>query len=306
MSIMIVSQHKSINPWIESFKMFDNNIDIQIYPDITNKDDITFALVWSKNDIDFKEFKNLQCISSMGAGVNHILDNKTILKDVSIVKIVDEKLVDSMWEYLITVVMNVVTNHYEYMRYKNENIWKPILPKTISAFTIGILGLGQLGSVMAQNFNAMNFKVKGYSQSEKELDSIDTTTNIEEFINGVDILINLLPLTEKTQKILNKELLLKINNQGYLINVGRGEHLVESDLLDVIDSNHLRGATLDVFMNEPLSSIHLFWKHPNIMITPHSASITDPNMVTKQIMLNYKRICEGLEPLHKINKDRGY
>ncbi len=306
MSIMIVAKNKDIKPWLSAFKKYDKNIDIQIYPSIKNKDNITFALVWSENDIDFREYKNLKCISSMGAGVNHIIKNKTIPKDIPITKIVDEKLVESMWEYLLTVVMNITTNHYKYIKNKTQNIWNPLIPKSIEELTIGILGLGQLGSSIAKKFNTMNFKVKGYSQNKKELKGIYTTTKLDDFVKDVDILINLLPLTSQTSNILNKELFLKLNKNAYIVNVGRGEHLVENDLIEMIKINHLSGAILDVFVNEPLEKSHLFWKHPNIIITPHSASITNPFTATKQIMTNYQRVSNNQEPMNSIDKSKGY
>ncbi len=306
MSLMIVAKNKDINPWIEAFKKFDENIDIQIYPDIKNKDDITFALVWSQNDINFTQFKNLKCISSMGAGVDHILSNQTISNDIAITKIVDERLVESMWEYLLSVVMNIVTNQYKYIHHQKNIIWQPIQARNISNTTIGIMGLGQLGKVMVEKFSKMNFKVKGYSSSQKNIQGVETFTTIEPFAKDVDILINLLPLTPDTKDILNYELFTKLNKESYLVNVGRGEHLNEEALLKALHENILEGAVLDVFSTEPLEPNHPFWKNEKIIITPHSASITDPQSVTNQIMENYKRVQSGMEVFNKINRKSGY
>lgn len=306
MSLMIVAKNKDITPWIRSFKMFDETIDIQIYPDIKNPDDITFSLVWSKNNIDFTKFKNLKCISSMGAGVDHILCNKTISKDIAVTKIVDEKLVDSMWEYLLSCVMNIITNQYKYINQQSKSIWKPQEARTISNTTIGIMGIGQLGSAMAQNFSKMNFKVKGYSNSKKDIENIDTFVSLEPFLKDVDILINLLPLTNDTKGILDYKLFTQLNSKAYLINVGRGEHLNEEDLIKALHGDILEGAVLDVFFNEPLDSTHPFWQNENIIITPHSASITNPKSVTTQIMENYKRVQHGTEVLHCIDRESGY
>jgi len=306
MSLMIVAKNKDINPWIEAFKKFDENIDIQIYPDIKNKDDITFALVWSQNDINFTQFKNLKCISSMGAGVDHILSNQTILNDIVITKIVDERLVESMWEYLLSVVMNIVTNQYKYIQHQKNIIWQPIQARNISNTTIGIMGLGQLGKVMVEKFSKMHFKVKGYSSSQKNIQGVETFTTLEPFAKDVDILINLLPLTPDTKDILNYELFTKLNKESYLVNVGRGEHLNEEALLKALHENILEGAVLDVFSTEPLEPKHPFWKNEKIIITPHSASITDPQSVTNQIMENYKRVQSGMEVFNKINRKSGY
>jgi len=306
MSMIIVAKNKDIEPWIQSFRKFNKDIDIQIYPNIKNKDDINFALVWSQNDINFKEYKNIKCISSMGAGVDHILSNKTISDDIFITKIVDDKLVDSMWEYLLSIVMNIVTKQYTYTKQQQKNIWKLLEIKSINDTTIGILGLGQLGSKIAQNFSNMNFKVNGYSHSKKEIKGVSSFTKLDRFLEDVDILINLLPLTNDTRDILNYSLFTKLNSSAYLINVGRGEHLVEDDLIKALDDNILDGATLDVFKTEPLNKNHPFWNNEKINITPHSASITDPKSVTKQIMENYQRVQECKKVLHTIDIKSGY
>lgn len=306
MSMVIISSNIDINPWIKSFKEYDKTLDIQIYPDIKNKDDITFALVWSKNECDFKEFKNLKCIASMGAGVNHILENKTISKDIFITKIKDEELVNSMWEYLLSVVMNVTINCYKYINQQSKNQWITLQPRLIKDTTIGILGLGQLGSAMAINFSNIGFKVKGYSKSQKNIQNIKTYTTIDGFAAGIDILINLLPLTNATINILNKKFFSKFKKGLYLINVGRGEHLDEDDFTECINNAHLVGATLDVFKGEPLEPDHPFWNMQNIIITPHIASITDPVSVTNQIMENYDRVSLDLKPINTINTVLGY
>jgi len=283
MSIMIVATNKDINPWIESFKAYNPNIDIQIYPHIKNKEDITFALVWSKSAINYKEFPNLKCISSMGAGVDHILENTTIPSHIYITKVVDTKLVSSMWEYLLTTVMNVITNHYKYISFQKQTLWKPIeINNSIEDTHIVILGLGQLGATIAQNFYKMNFIVKGYSSSKKEMQGIKTFTKIEDCIEDAHILINLLPLTKDTQGILNYNLFSSLKKGCYMINVGRGEHLIVEDLLQAIKEQIISGATLDVFETEPLEKESPLWKNENIIITPHSASITNPHSVTKK------------------------
>lgn len=306
MSMMIVANSKKLGRWIESFREQKSDIDIHIYPDIPDKEKIVFALVWSKNSIDFREFKNLKCIASMGAGVEHILQNGTIGEHTHVTKIIDEKLVSSMWEYLLCVVMNVVTNHYYYISQQRQKLWKPKIPKPLHAYTIGVMGSGQLGGFVAQSFSKMGFGVKAYARSFKHIKGVQSFTQLDGFLKDVDILINLLPATPATKGILNKELFEKIDKKAYIINVGRGEHLVVEDLLEAFDKGCLSGATLDVFAKEPLDEDSPLWLHPHIVITPHSASITDPKSVSKQIMDNYTRVSQGLLPNNRVNKERGY
>jgi glyoxylate/hydroxypyruvate reductase A len=306
MAMMIVAKDKELEPWIKSFQELKSDLDIYVYPKIPNNDAIKFALVWSENTIDFKQYKNLRCIASMGAGVDHIIKNTKIKKDIYITKVVDEKLVSSMWEYLLTVVMNIVTNHYKYHIQQKQKLWQQYIPKSINEYTVGILGLGQLGSIVAKNFSKMGFNVKGYAKTQKNISNVECFTNLHRCIENVDIVINLLPLTDETKNILDIHLFKKLQTGAYIINVGRGEHLVENDLLKALDNNILSGAILDVFCNEPLEHSHPFWKHPNVIITPHSASITDPNSVAKQIIVNYERVSQKLKPNNIIDRDRGY
>jgi len=302
MSILIVSTNKDIKPWIKEFLQKDKTLDIEIFPTVTNKNKITMVLMWSKSNIDFKEYRNLKCISSMGAGVNHILANTTINKDVAITKIVDEDLVNSMWEYLLTCTMNVVTNQYKYINQKHNQLWKQQLSKPINQYTIGIMGLGQLGKYTAINFEKIGFKVKGYSNTIKDIANIKCYNKKEEkeFKKDVDILINLMPLTKENYEIFDLEFFKSLKKDCYFVNVGRGEHLKDDDLIIALEQNVLSGATLDVFRNEPLENHHPFWNNYKITITPHSASITNPSSVINQILTNYKKLNKNEELLHQI------
>lgn len=303
MSILIISSNKDINPWIETLKQNNTTLDIRIYPDIRNPDDIIMALVWSSNRVDFKQFKNLKCISSMGAGVNHITVNKTITNNIKICKIVDKKLVYSMWEYLQSCIYNIALNNYTYIKQKYWNVLD-----SKRDLTIGIMGLGQLGSYVAKKFESNNFKVKGYSNSIKNISNVKCykSDELDMFLDNVDVLINLMPYTKNTKDIFNKEFFLKCKKGIYFINVGRGKSVVDEDLNELINSKHLSGATLDVFRTEPLPNEHIFWQNENICITPHIASITDPNSVKEQILLNYNNILQNKELINTINRQKDY
>ena len=129
---------------------------------------------------------------------------------------------------------------------------------------------------------------------------------MEEFLSKRDILVCLLPLTPETENILNKDLFQKLPEGAYLINVARGKHLVENDLLEMIETGHLAGAALDVFRKEPLPEEHPFWQHPKIQVTPHIASVTNPSSVVSQVLGNYERM-KNDEPLHNVvDKEKGY
>jgi glyoxylate/hydroxypyruvate reductase A len=308
MSLLIICDNKEISPWLNIFQNIASEIAIQIYPDVQDKDDIKFILMWSRNSVDFKEFKNLKCVSSMGAGVDHILENNSIQNNIDICKIVDNDLANSMWEYLLGVVMSVVTKQQIYKKQQQNKIWKQNNTKCISQYCIGIMGLGKLGSLCAGSFNSLNFKVKGYSYSKKDLEYIECfdKSELNKFIQDVDILINLMPLTKETNNFFNKDFFSKLNKNCYFINVGRGEQVNEKDLINALNIEQLSGATLDVFSQEPLSINSTLWEHEKINITPHIASISNPNTVIKQIVNNYYNVCNNQEVENKINRAKNY
>jgi glyoxylate/hydroxypyruvate reductase len=174
---------------------------------------------------------------------------------------------------------------------------------------VGIMGLGHLGSDAAVKLRALGFAVSGWSRTARQMESVRCFAGageLESFLAQADILICLLPLTPATEGILNRETFSKLPRGAYLINAARGDHLVEEDLLDALESSQVGGACLDVFRKEPLPESHPFWKHPCVTLTPHVASLTYPKAVAPQIVENYRRVRAGKPPLHAVDIGRGY
>jgi len=305
LAILIISNNKDLSPWINSFKEKNKALAIRIYPNIGNPSDIKMALVWSSNRVDFAQFNNLKCVASMGAGVNHITVNKTISSEVVITKIIDNDLVYSMWEYLQNAVSNIRLNTYSYII--NQS-WNQKNIKLKQDITIGIMGLGQLGSYVAKKFKDENYIVKGYSNSIKNIEGIKCykSIQIDDFLANVDVLINLMPYTKATKDYFDKEFFCKCKKGLYFINVGRGKSVVDEHLYELINDDFLSGATLDVFRTEPLPSEHIFYKNSKIIVTPHIASITNPASVINQILVNYNNILNNNELINKIDRSKDY
>lgn len=141
---------------------------------------------------------------------------------------------------------------------------------------------------------------------KKEIEGVECFSDLDDFLSKTNILVCLLPLTKETDGILDLDLFKKLKKPAYLINVARGSHLIEEDLIYGLDTGVLEGATLDVFEEEPLPANHLFWNRPKIMITPHIASITDPKEAAKVIVENYKRSLSGMELLYEVDREKGY
>ena len=245
----------------------------------------------------------------MGAGVDHILSDEALPEDVKVTKVVDDTLTEDMGDFILSQVMNHIRGLHHYVKCQKEKKWDKFQYNRPQDTKVGIMGLGVLGNAVADKLHKNFFKVYGWSRTEKSCDNVTSfygKDQLEEFLKNSEILVCLLPLTEDTENILNADLFDMLPEGAYVINVARGEHLVEHDLMEMIDNGHLSGASLDVFREEPLPEEHPFWEHPKINITPHIASLTKPESVVPQIAENYDHMKEG-EPLkNRVEMDKGY
>ncbi|MCL1485205.1 MAG: NAD(P)-binding domain-containing protein [Marinobacter sp.] len=196
---------------------------------------------------------------------------------------------------------------YKAQQYQSN--WKQQSPKAIAHTTIGVMGLGKLGEYSASKFSKIGFNVIGWSRTQKTITGVKSYASdrqLGEFLSQVDILICLLPLTNETRGILNLENINKLPFGACLVNVARGEHLIDEDLITALNEGQLRGACLDVFREEPLSQMHPFWQNNKILLTPHCSSITDPNSVAPQILKNYRLMKSGQALMNQVDPFRGY
>ncbi|MEA1914908.1 MAG: glyoxylate/hydroxypyruvate reductase A [Campylobacterota bacterium] len=309
MAILIYVQNRDVSSWTDALLQEDPSLDIRVYPNIGNKKDITFALTWPFPFGFWNQFPNLQTICSIGAGVNHILSDSSIDQHIHIVKLVDKNLSQNMWEYCLAAVSFYTMKINLYQNQQKKSIWKELEPPCFNTTTVGIMGLGSIGLSIAKNFAQLGFKVKGYSNTAKDISKVETfcaKDSIEDFLHNVDIVISLLPLTTQTKGIFNQTFFSKMKKGAYFINAGRADQVIEKDLIEALNTQQLNGAFLDVFKTEPLESSHPFWKHPKITITPHVASITNPISVAPQIVNNYRNTQKGYPLKNLVNIQSGY
>lgn len=309
MSFLIVSPGKDPEAWVEVLEKQHPGLNIYVYPEEHDKEEVEFALVWNHPRGLFKNYPNLKVIASMGAGVDHITSDPELPENITITRVIDNRLTSDMSAFVLAMIMDHLRNLSFYQEKEAEKIWNPVNYKRIEEVRVGIMGLGVMGSALASTLIRNGFTVSGWSKSEKEIEGVKSyydNDDFEEFLQNSDILICLLPLTPQTETILDKELFEKLPEGAFVINVARGEHLVEHDLLEMIDTGHLSGAALDVFREEPLPDDHPFWTHPRIKVTPHIASVTKPEAVVPQIVENYERMKEH-EPLKNVvERKKGY
>jgi len=309
MAFLIVAPDMKTASWVKHLSALDSAIDIRVWPQVGNADDIEFALCWNHPPGEFKKYKNLKCIASLGAGVDHIVRDPDLPAAVPVTRVVEPSMAQSMSEYAVLGVLNYCRQFDLYRSDQSQKKWQPRIPLLAADMRIGIMGLGQLGKDTAKKLSNLDFPVTGWSQTPKDIDGVKCFAGedaLDVFLSRSRILICMLPLTPKTRGILNHETFHKLPAGAYVINVARGQHLVEKDLLAAVDSGQLDGACLDVFEVEPLPENHPFWSNPKIIVTPHISSLTYPKAVAPQIIDNYHRMKSGKALLHRVDIKRGY
>lgn len=309
MSIVLICNNKDPKPWADGLSLAFPDTAVEIFPDVKNKAEVTFAVCWKPKTDDLEQFPALEVVQSLGAGVEHILQTTTITPPLRLCRIVDPGLANDMWEFALAVVMNQLKKLRQYQQQQHERIWEQYGYGTIASTRIGVLGLGKIGALVAQQFAQLGFPVSGWSASAKDIPGVKSfqgEAELSRCLAQSDILINILPLTDRTTGILNKDTLQQLPQGAYVINVGRGGHLVDEDLLSLLDNAHLDGALLDVFHQEPLPNDHPFWTHPKVSITPHIASLTNKDTAMGQIIENYRRLQSGEPLLHEVMIQKGY
>ena len=308
MSILIVSTARASAKWVSTLKEKNAALDIQVYPDVERPEDVEFAISWKHPEGVFQNYPNLKVIASMGAGVNHILKDDDLPEGVKVTRIVDDQLTKDMSHFVLLQCLAVSRNLFQHLQDQATKTWKVKSYLTPENTKVGIMGYGVLGQAAGQVLKANGFEVCGYANSSKTVDGITVygADELDSFLKHIQILVCLLPVTPDTKGMLTLELFRKLKPNAYLINVARGEHLIEKDLITAIDKGIVKGASLDVFQEEPLPEPHPFWNHPKIQITPHIASMTDPDSVANQLLENYRRMQNGESLMNEVDESKGY
>lgn len=305
MSILLVAKNRNLEPFKEALLKADKNLDVEIWPNIEKPERVQFAIAWKQPKNVFDSYPNLKIISSLGAGADHLLNDSTIPKGITFTKVYDPSMVIQMNDYVHSCILSILLKLDHYQATKN---WDPQRKYSRKDHNIGIMGLGNIGKKVALYLSDQGFNVFGLSYSEKNIPDVLTFTpnQIDDFLGNINILVNLLPLTKKTEGILDLNLFKRLRNPSFLINVARGNHLVDEDLIYALDTETVEAAYLDVFSEEPLPDSHPFWNRKNIHITPHIAAISDPDNVAAAIVDNYKRLLSGMKLQNVVSREKGY
>jgi glyoxylate/hydroxypyruvate reductase len=287
------------------------DLEFRVWPDqIGDPLEIEYALAWRPKPGALRAYPNLKAIFSLGAGVDHLFRDPELPAGVPVVRLVDKALTRNMTEYVLHWVLHHHRGFRQYAKLQRRGEWRTLpIPDPPERKRIGIMGLGVLGSAVARALLGLGFTVAGWSRTSKHIDGVESfaaEAGLAPFLGRLDVLVCLLPLTPETDGIIDRQTFSTLPAGAYLINVARGGHVIEDDLLAALDSGHLAGATLDVFRQEPLPEDHPFWGHPSVVVTPHVASQTDPRSAADEVAANIRRIRAGEPPINIADPAKGY
>jgi glyoxylate/hydroxypyruvate reductase A len=268
--------------------------------------DIEVALVAAPPPGTFGKLPQLKLVQSLWMGVEKLLEDTELPRDVPFARMVDPGMVAAMSETVLAHVLDWHRHHWLYRLWQREKKWKRRGQFMAQDRTVGLLGLGELGADAAAKLRALGFKVCGWSRRPKSIAGVHCSTDLGEILQMSDAIVCLLPLTAQTRGLLNAAAFAQMPEGGCVINVARGAHLVVADLLAALDTRHLAHAYLDVFDEEPLPADSPLWSHPGVTVTPHIAALTEPRTAVPSIVENIERVRRGEAPLHLVDRTAGY
>ena len=312
MSILLASTDfwEDMDVWSNGLKESMPEMDVRVYPDEGDVNEVEYAVVWKHPRGILNKYPNLKAILSLGAGVDHIISDPELPEGLPIVRLVDKKLTHEMCLHSLHWVLHFHSDQYLYRIQQQSREWIQQSSVQSEDRTIGIMGLGNIGKAIGDSLINLDFKVVGWGARPKEsLGGIEYYCGHEQladFLSQTDILINVLPLTEDTKNILTKIELAFLPKGSFIINIGRGGIINESDLLTSLDSGHITAVALDVFAQEPLPENNSLWDHPSVYVTPHIAGQSNPGSAAQTIADNIRLIEKGETPYPIYSHSSGY
>jgi glyoxylate/hydroxypyruvate reductase A len=273
-----------------------------------------YAVVWRPPAAMLRGRTDLKAIFNLGAGVDAILrlrddDPDALPAGVPVVRLDDAGMGAQMAEYVTSAVLRYFRRLDTYEAQQRAGTWKFLKPHRREDFHVGVMGVGALGAQIARALAGFGLPVRGWSRTPRQLDGIACfhgEAGRAGFLDGLRVLVNVLPLTAGTENILDAALFGQLATGAYVINVARGQHLADNDLLVAIQSGQLAGATLDVFREEPLPADHPFWQEPRITLTPHISALTLREDSIAQIAAKIRALAAGQPIAGVVDLQRGY
>ena len=309
MNVAFVSSEIEPERWLPALRRALPAMRFEVWPEIADPSAVQIALVAAPPAGVLGTFLKLRFIQALWMGVDGLLADPTLPRQVPLARLIDPGMVAAMSETVLALVIDWHRDLYRYRAQQSAHAWTPLRQYLAADRTVGILGLGALGTDAAAKLVALGFKVCGWSRREKKVPGTFCyagADGLEAMLRKSEALVCLLPLTAETHGILDAKRLAQLPKGGCVINVARGGHVVDADLLAALDSGHLAHAYLDVFETEPLPADHPYWDHPNVTMTPHIAALTDPRSALAMVASNLERFARGETPEALVDVAAGY
>ena len=267
------------------------------------------ALVWAPPRDAFTRCPNLRGIIMQGQGVDHMMRDDTVPRDIPLVRLIDPDMANALSHWAILNALDFWRDGAAYRDQEQRRVWQHIQQRPATGAKIGILGIGAIGNVIARRFAALGFEVRGYARMPRSIEGVATFAGSDQlaaFADGLDIVVSVLPLTPETTGIMNAGFFGMLADGAFIINGGRGPQVDDDDLLAALGSGKLGGAALDVFAVEPLPQDHPFWTHPKVRVWPHVAAQTNATSAAEQVAAAITAMMDGSEPANRVDWSRGY
>jgi glyoxylate/hydroxypyruvate reductase A len=309
MRILLFRSDGAVQPWVDEFAAVMPHAETVVWQDGARIEACDYAVLWAPTPALLGQLAQVKAIFLMGAGVDALLRFGDALPGVPIIRLGDAGMGIQMAEYVAHSVLRYYRRFDEYEALARRGEWKPLPPFDKKDFTVGVMGLGKLGLPVLETLRHFGFPVRGWSRSAKQVDGVECFAGMEQldaFLAGTRVLVCMLPLTAETSNLLDRRKLGKLPQGAYFVNVSRGAIVAEPDLLCLIQSGHIAGATLDVFRNEPLPEQHPFWAEPRITVTPHISALTIRDDAVRQIAEKIDALEQGQPVDDVVDRNRGY
>ena len=270
---------------------------------------IDVAMVANPTPGNLTGLPSLRLIQSLWAGVNGLLNDASVPSDVPLARLVDPAMNDAMAQSALWAVLGLHRGFFACARHQREHRWGTQVQRRADEIGVAVLGLGQMGGRVARSLAHEGYRVIGWSERAKAIDGVVCHAGANALLPVLaqaDIVVNLLPLTSATIGLINADTLAALPDGASFVNLARGAHVVEADLLSALDSGRLQHAVLDVFATEPLPVDHPFWDHPRVTVLPHMAAQTDPRTAAQVAAANVRALREGRALAHLVDRARGY